>query len=128
MVMKTVSKVEVKEKVCRRCKDNKKIEEFRTRPNGFTLNQCKKCEGELTRERRNKKKGKNIVNEVLSIISKNGKSILASIVPIVGGRFTISPNTTKVLYFDPSISRDDARLAFSTFAGISRTGINFIKV
>lgn len=116
-------KVVLEEKECRRCHDVKKIEEFRTRPNGFTLNQCRECENELGKERRKKK----LEPQVLSIVSKSGKTINASVSKIVGGRMTSSPLTEKVLYFEPSVSRDDARLAFSTFAGITRTGIKFEK-
>ncbi len=49
-------KVVLEEKECRRCHAVKKIEEFRTRPNGFTLNQCKECESELGTIRRVAKK------------------------------------------------------------------------
>ena len=111
-------------KVCKRCGIEKEIEKFRTRPSGFTLNQCRECESELGKERRAKK----TEPQVLTIVSKSGKSVNASVARIVGGRMTTSPNTDKVLYFDPTVSRDDARLAFSTFAGITRTGINFQKV
>lgn len=104
------------------------MKEFRTRPNGFTLNQCRKCEAELGKSRRVIKTVGNIEDEVLSIISKSGKTVLASIVPIVGGRMTTSPLTDKVLYFNPTVTRDEARVAFSTFAEIVRTGIKFEKV
>lgn len=117
-------KLIVEEKECRRCHKVKLIEEFRTRPSGFTLNQCRECEGELGKERREKKR----VPEVLTIVSKSGKSVNASVTRIVGGRITSSPLTDKVLYFEPTVSRDEARVAFSTFAEITRTGIKFEKV
>ena len=121
-------KVVVEFKECRRCHIEKPIEDFRTRPSGFTLHQCRKCEGEMGKERRAKKVAGDLEQEVLSIISKSGKTVLASIVPIVGGRITTSPLTDKVLYFNPTVTRDEARVAFSTFAGVTRTGIKFEKV
>lgn len=114
----------MKTKTCLRCKTEKKMDEFRTRPNGFTLNQCKKCEAELGKERRMKK----MKPQLLTITSKSGKTIEASTTPIKGGRITTSPNTNKVLYFNTNVSRDAARVAFSTFAKIVRTGIKFEMV
>ena len=65
---------------------------------------------------------------MITITSKSGKVIEASATPIKGGRITRSDNTNKVLYFGKNISRDAARIAFSTFANIERTGIKFEKV
>ena len=117
-------KLVVERKECRRCHIEKDIKEFRTRPSGFTLHQCRKCEGEMGKERREAKR----VPEVFAVVSKSGKSVNASVTRIVGGRMTSSPLTEKVLYFEPTVSRDDARLAFSTFANVSRTGVKFEKV
>jgi hypothetical protein len=116
---KSMEKVIVTEKVCKRCGVVKGIEMFRTRPNGFTLNQCRKCEAELGKERRVKK----IQPEVLSVTTKSGKEIEASLSPITGGRKATSPNTDKVLYFNPNVGRDAIRVAFSSFANVPRTGI-----
>lgn len=113
------------EKVCRRCGDLKAIEEFRTRPSGFTLNQCRKCEGELGKIRR---AAKTEVSPIITITTKSGVNIEASTKPIAGGRMTSSPLTDKVLYFSHDMNRDKARLAFSTYANIVRTGISFQHV
>ena len=118
----------VDKKVCKRCGNEKDIKEFRTRPFGFTLNQCRQCEGELAKERRLKKQATAVEESQVLITSKSGKVVEASTTPIEGGRMTTSPNTDKVLYFNTTVSRDAARLAFSTFAEISRTGIKFEKV
>jgi hypothetical protein len=119
----------VDKKVCKRCGVEKNIKMFRTRSFGFTLNQCRQCEGELNKERRLKKQT-TVVEEpqVITITTKSGKTVEASLKPIEGGRMTTSPKTDKVLYFNTTVSRDAARLAFSTFAEIERTGINFQKV
>lgn len=111
-------------KVCRRCGEEKDLMAFRTRPTGFTLNQCRKCENEMNKERRSKKQKP----QFLIVTTKRGKEIQASTTPIKGGRVTLSPNTEKVLYFNESVSRDDARLALSTYADVPRTGISFQKV
>ena len=110
-------------KICTRCKQEKPIEDFRKRPFGFILNQCKKCENEMNKERRVKK----ISTEVL-IITKSGREVKASTTPILGGRMTTSSKTDKVLYFDPMVNRDTARMAFSNFAGVERTGVNYQKI
>jgi len=114
----------MKTKECRRCKKDKPISEFRSRPNGFTLNQCKTCESEMGKERRMKK----VKPQMITITSKSGLVIEASTSPIPGGRLTTSPKTNKILYFDPIVTRDHARVAFSTYAEIERTGIKFEKV
>lgn len=114
---------ECTEKECRRCHTVKLIEEFRTRPSGFTLNQCRECEGELGKIRRLAKKA--AVSPVITITTKSGLTIEASTIPVAGGRKTVSPLTDKVLYFSPDVNRDKARLAFSTFANVVRTGISY---
>lgn len=121
--MKTKKKVP-KSKVCRRCETEKKIKEFRVRTSGFILNQCKECESELGRIRRAKK----TTPEVLVITTKRGKEIEASLNEIVGGNVASSPLTDKVLYFGSDVNRDTARVALSTYAEVSRTGIKFEKV
>ena len=118
--MKTIPE----KKVCRRCEIDKLIEEFRTRASGFVLNQCKSCENELSKLRRVKP----LVPELVKVTTKSGKEIEASVKPILGGHKTISPNTDKVLYFAPEINRDMARVAFSSFANIPRTGIQFQSI
>ena len=114
-------KIEVTEKVCRRCGILKPIADFRTRPFGFTLNQCKCCERELAIARRTKA----VIPETITITTKSGKMVEASLKPINGGRMTTSPLTEKVLYFSPTVNRDTARIAFSAHANIPRTGIQF---
>lgn len=111
-------------KICKRCGEEKPLSDFRTRPFGFTLNQCRKCESEMNKARR----AKPVVTEVITITSKSGKVVTASTTPIPGGRMTTSPLTNKILYFEPTVTRDEARVAFSTFANIDRTGIKFEKV
>lgn len=111
----------MEKKVCKRCGDDLELKMFRTRPNGFTLNQCRKCEGELAKERRLKKSEPKFI----SVTTKSGKLVEASINPIVGGRMASSPNSDKVLYFNPTVNRDTARVAFSAFANVQRTGIIF---
>lgn len=113
------------DKECRRCHKVKLIEEFRTRPSGFTLNQCKECEGDLGKIRRMLKAG---ISPVISITTKSGKVVEASILPIAGGRMTTSPLTEKILYFNPNVNRDTARVAFSAYANVTRTGINYKTV
>ena len=108
----------VTEKVCRRCGETKPIEMFRARSFGFILNQCKSCEKELGKIRRESK-------NVLSITTRSGKIVKASLKPIKGGRITTSHLSDKVLYFDSSINRDLARIAFSAYADVPRTGIQF---
>ena len=119
-------KVVLEEKECRRCHNVKKIEEFRSRPNGFTLNQCRECESELGSIRREDKKTQ--VSPIVEITTKSGKVVQASMQPIVGGRMTTSPLTDKVLYFDANVSRDVARVAFSAYADVVRTGISYQPV
>ena len=114
----------VTEKVCRKCGQLKPISEFRPRTSGFILNQCKDCEKELSKERRNKV----VIPSVINITTKSGKVIVASIEVIPGGRITTSDKTEKVLYFDKNVNRDTARLAFSTYANIDRTGITYTAV
>ena len=111
----------VAEKVCRKCDELKPIGEFRTRTSGFILNQCKDCEKELIKARRTKV----VFPSLINITTKSGKVIVASIEVIPGGRITTSDKTEKVLYFDKSVNRDTARLAFSTYANIDRTGITY---
>lgn len=111
------------EKECTRCHNVKPIEEFRTRPFGFTLNQCKKCEGEMNKERAAAKKAAKAA--VVTITTKSGLVIEASLKPIAGGRKAASNLTDKVLYFNPEVSRDTARLALSTYAKVVRTGITY---
>jgi hypothetical protein len=119
----TKVKVIVTEKVCKRCGENKKIEMFRTRPNGFTLNQCRKCEGEMNKERRVKALA--AVPAFITVTTKSGKTVPASVNPIVGGFVASSPNTDKILYFNQDTNRDTARIAFSAFANVPRTGIKY---
>jgi hypothetical protein len=107
-------------KVCRRCGFEKPIEEFRKRPSGFILNQCKSCESELGAERRKSK-----TTTIISITTKSGKLVEASMKQIEGGRKATSPNTDKVLYFNSNVDRDTARIAFSAYAEVPRTGIQY---
>jgi hypothetical protein len=95
---------------------------FRARPNGFILNQCKPCESELGKSRR---LSKDNTSPIINITTKSGKVVEASTKQIPGGRMTISPNTDKVLYFPPNVNRDAARMAFSSYANIPRTGITY---
>lgn len=111
-------------KICRNCNKEKKLSEFRTRPTGFTLNQCRQCENEMNKQRRLLKQKPQMFN----VKTKSGKSVKASLKPIKGGRITTSPKTKKVLYFDGTVNRDNARVAFSAFANIPRTGISYQKV
>ncbi len=121
-------KVLVTEKVCRRCGgDPQPIENFRKRVSGFILNQCKKCESEMNKARRVKTVPAT-APAMFTVETKSGGKVEASINPIVGGRMTTSPLTDKVLYFDSTVTRDTARVAFSAYANIPRTGINFKKV
>jgi len=114
------------EKECRRCHKTKPIDQFRKRPNGFTLNQCRECEGELGKLRRLAKQATvPEVSPIISITTKSGKVVQASTQPITGGRKATSPLTDKILYFDPTVNRDTARVAFSAYANVLRTGINF---
>lgn len=98
---------------------------FRARPNGFVLNQCKTCESEMGKTRR---LGKEKTSPIINITTKSGKVVEASTKEIVNGRMTTSPNTNKVLYFEPNVSRDVARVAFSAYANIPRTGICYQPV
>lgn len=111
---------ECTEKECRRCHKVKPIEDFRKRPFGFTLNQCKDCESEMNKLRAQAKK-----NVPQTITTKSGVVITAYLKPIKNCRVAASPNTDKVLYFEPEVSRDHARLALSTYANITRTGITY---
>lgn len=111
------------EKTCRRCGETKPIDKFRKRTSGFILNQCRKCEGELGRIRTKAKE-----NKTVTITTKSGLVIQASLKPITGGRKASSPLTDKVLYFDSNVTRDSARVAFSTFANVVRTGITYQPV
>jgi hypothetical protein len=115
------------EKECTRCKKTKPIEEFRQRSFGFILNQCKECEGEMNKARRLAKieAAKVEATSIITITTKSGMVIEASTKPITGGRKTTSPLTDKVLYFAPDVNRDKARVAFSTFANVVRTGISY---
>ena len=113
------------EKICRRCGNSKDISMFRARPKGFILNQCRACESDLGKARRLTRVG---VSPFVSITTKSGRAVEASTNQIAGGRMTTSPNTDKVLYFGANIDRDTARIAFSAFANVPRTGITFQKV
>lgn len=121
-------KVVVTEKVCRRCGTLKPIEMFRKRVSGFILNQCKPCEKEMSTARRVKTTVPATEPALITVKTKSGALVEASVNPIVGGRMTTSPLTDKVLYFDSTVTRDTARVAFSAFAEIPRTGINFKSV
>ena len=116
----------VTHKVCRKCGRDLPIEKFRPRVSGFILNQCRECEGAMNKARAIAKKA--AVSPFISVTTKSGKVVQASTTPIVGGRMTTSPNTDKVLYFSPDVNRDTARVAFSAYANISRTGINYKTV
>lgn len=118
------------EKVCRRCGIPKPIDQFRPRASGFILNQCRTCEGDMNKARRITKLtlAKAEVSSVVTITTKSGLVIEASTIPITGGRKTTSPLTDKVLYFSPEVNRDKARVAFSTFANVVRTGITYQPV
>ena len=120
-----MKKIICDEKVCRRCGFDKPIEEFRKRPSGFILNQCKTCESELGAERR---KSKTPQTTIISITTKSGKLVEASMKQIEGGRKATSPNTDKVLYFNSNVDRDTARVAFSAYANVPRTGIQYQSV
>jgi len=117
-----MKQIKCEEKICRRCGKLLPISMYRTRTSGFILNQCKNCESELNKNRRT---SKTEVSALIQVITKSGKIIEASTKPIIGGRMTKSPLTDKVLYFGQETNRDTARLAFSTFAEIERTGITF---
>jgi len=109
------------EKECRKCHKVLPIENFRVRTSGFILNQCKGCESELGKVRRLTK----VEVKPITITTKSGLVIEAYTKPITGGRMTTSPLTDKVLYFNQDTNRDKARLAFSTFANVVRTGISY---
>ena len=111
-------------KKCTRCKKDKELDEFRLRPTGFRLNQCRECENEMNKERRLKKQKP----QVLVVKTKRGQEVMCSVTPIEGGRKISSPETDKVLYFENTVSRDTARVAFAAYAGISRTGMSYEKV
>jgi len=111
------------EKECRRCHKVLPISKFRTRTSGFILNQCRECESELGASRR-----KPVVSHIVEITTKSGKVVQASMQPIAGGRMTTSPLTDKILYFDANVSRDVARVAFSAYADVVRTGISYQPV
>jgi len=113
------------EKTCRRCGKTLDISMFRARPHGFVLNQCRSCESELGKVRRLAKAG---VSPLITVTTKSGVKVEASTNQIPGGRMTTSPNTDKVLYFGSDINRDTARMAFSAFANVTRTGITFKPV
>lgn len=110
------------EKVCRRCGFNKPIKDFRKRTSGFILNQCKSCESELGAARRAPKTPQ---TTIISIVTKSGKLVEASMKQIEGGRKATSPNTDKVLFFNSNVDRDTARIAFSAYAEVPRTGIQY---
>jgi hypothetical protein len=110
------------EKTCRRCGKSKDESMFRLRPSGFRLNQCRECESELGKVRRLAKVG---VSPMITITTKSGVKVEASTTAIAGGRMTASPNTDKVLYFGSDVNRDTARLAFSVYANVDRTGITY---
>lgn len=112
-------------KVCRRCERDLELKKFRTRPSGFTLNQCRECEAEMGRIRREAKKN---ANTLITVLTKSGKEVAASLSPIAGGRKASSPLTDKVLYFDGTVNRDTARVALSAYANVSRTGIKYEPV
>lgn len=121
---------ECTEKECTRCHKVKKIEDFRTRPFGFTLNQCKECESEMNKERAAAKRAakKEAEAAVVTITTKSGVVVQASTLPINGGRKAASPLSDKVLYFGPDVNRDKARLAYSVYANVVRTGITYQTV
>jgi hypothetical protein len=117
-------------KICTKCIRDLELDKFRTRPSGFTLNQCRECESAMGKARRDAAKG-NVtmaVSQFITVTTKSGKSVAASLTPISGGRMTTSPNTDKVLYFSPNTNRDTARVAFSAYANVSRTGITYKTV
>lgn len=114
---------EVKEKECRRCHKVKPIEDFRKRSFGFILNQCKECESEMNKSRAAAKKA--ATSPIISITTKSGIVVQASTLPIAGGRKAASPLSDKVLYFAPDVNRDKARLAYSVYANVVRTGITY---
>jgi hypothetical protein len=118
----------VTEKKCTCCGETKPIGEFRTRPFGFTLNQCKKCEGAMNKARRLAKKAAVETNPIVTITTKSGKVVEAYTKPIAGCKKATSPNTDKVLYFGSDVTRDTARVAFSTYANVVRTGITYQPV
>lgn len=120
----------VKTKPCTRCKRVLELEKFRTRPSGFTLNQCRECESAMGKARREAAKGNVVpaVSQTVTVTTKSGLTIEASLIPINGGRKASSPNTDKVLYFTSEVSRDAARLALSNYANIVRTGITYQTV
>ena len=118
--MKTI----VERKVCRKCGIEKDIKEFRPRTSGFILNQCRSCEGEASKARRIKI----VVPETITVTTKSGKVVEASVNPILGGYRATSPHTDKVLYFPSSIGRDMARVALSSFANVPRTGIQYQQI
>jgi NMD protein affecting ribosome stability and mRNA decay len=120
----------VEMKVCRRCERELELDKFRTRPSGFTLNQCRECESALGKARREAKKGNvtMVVSQNITVTTKSGKSVNASLTPIPNGRKASSPLTEKVLYFDSTVNRDTARVAFSAYANVSRTGITYQPV
>jgi len=123
-----MEKEKVLKKVCKRCGRELDIENFRPRVSGFILNQCRDCEKELSTARRMAKKLAAAAPEIVKVTTKSGKIVEASINPILGGRKASSPNTEKVLYFPSDITRDTARVAFSVFADVPRTGIQYERV
>lgn len=119
---------DVTEKVCTCCKTPKPIEAFRKRPFGFILNQCRECEGAMNKARRLAKIAAAKANPVITITTKSGKVVEAYTKPITGCRKAASPLTDKVLYFGSDVNRDTARVAFSTYANVVRTGITYQPV
>lgn len=111
-------------KICRRCEKEKELDKFRLRPTGFRLNQCRECENEMNKERRLKKKQP----QIMKVTTKRGKEVMCSVTPIEGGKKISSPQTDKVLYFENTIDRDTARVAFAAYADITRTGMSYEKV
>lgn len=116
---------EVTEKVCTCCGQLKPIEDFRKRPFGFTLNQCRTCEGAMNKARRLAKIEAAKANPIITITTKSGRVVEAYSKPIAGCRKATSPNTDKVLYFPSDVNRDTARIAFSAYANVVRTGITY---
>lgn len=117
---------EVPTKVCTKCGKTKMLEMFRKHKNGYYLGKCYECEKEAWRIR--PKKVKADVSTLFPVTTKAGHIFNVSNFPIPGGRKVTSPNTDKVIYTPPEVTRDEARAILQAYANVPRTGISTLMV
>jgi hypothetical protein len=118
--MKTLT-TETTTKICTKCGHEKMIEMFRLHKSGYRLGKCYACEKEAWKSR--PKKTKADVSTLFPVTTKAGHTFNVSNFPITGGRKVTSPETDKVIYTSPEVTRDEARAIMQAYANVPRTGI-----